>query len=64
MSVKAYIYIIVALIVIWALDSININAMFKKNKILQSRIIYLIIAFSLVYLFTNFIWDFFLSTKI
>ena len=32
MSAKAYIYIIVALIVIWALDSVNINAIFKKIK--------------------------------
>lgn len=64
MSVKVIIYILVSILVIWALDSININKIFKKNKILQARVFYLLLALSFVYLITNFIWDFFLSSKI
>ncbi len=64
MSVKVIIYIIVSIIVIWALDSININKIFKKNKELQARIFYFLLAISLIQLVTNFIWDFFLSSKI
>lgn len=64
MSVKVILYILVSILVIWTLDSININKIFKKNKILQARIFYLLLALSFVYLITNFIWDFFLSSKI
>lgn len=64
MSVKAFLYIIITIIVIWSLDSININQIFKKNRILQARIFYFLIALSLIQLVTSFIYDFYLSTKI
>lgn len=64
MSAKVILYVIVSIIVIWALDSININKIFKKNKELQARVFYFLLAISLVQLVTNFIWDFFLSSKI
>lgn len=64
MSSKALIYLIVTVITTWALDSININKIFKKNKELQARIFYLLLDLSIIYLITNFIWDFFLTTKI
>jgi len=64
MSVKTIIYFLVSILVIWTLDCININKIFKKNRIIQARIFYLLLAFSIIYLITNFIWDFFLSTKI
>ena len=32
MNPKAYLYFIVAIFVIFSLDSININNIFKKNK--------------------------------
>lgn len=64
MSVKAILYLIVTILVIWSLDSININKIFKKNKEIQARLFYFFLAFALIYLITNFIWDLFLSTKI
>lgn len=64
MSVKTFLYIIITIIVIWSLDSININQIFKKNRILQARIFYFLIALSLIQLVTSFIYDFYLSTKI
>lgn len=64
MSVKVILYILVSILVIWTLDCININKIFKKNKVLQARVFYLLLAFSFIYLITNFIWDFFLSSKI
>ncbi|HIS38411.1 MAG TPA: DUF1146 domain-containing protein [Candidatus Onthousia faecavium] len=57
MSVKYFIYLIVTIITIWALDSININAIFKKNKIWQARVFYFFLALSLIYLVTNCIYD-------
>jgi len=40
MSVKFFIYCLITILVIWAMDSVNINGIFKKNKILQARIFY------------------------
>ncbi len=64
MSVKTIIYFGVAILVIWSLDSVNINHIFKKNKEMQAKVFYMLLAFALIYLITNFIWDFFLASKI
>mgnify|MGYP002708137050 FL=1 len=55
---KFILYILIMILVIWAVDSINLNNIFKKNRPYQARIIYIIIIFSLTYLTTNFILDF------
>lgn len=57
MRVKFLLYIIVGIVVIWSMDSININQIFKKNKISQARIFYFFLTIALVYLVTNFIYD-------
>lgn len=64
MSSKALLYLIIAIITTYSLDSINITKIFKKNKEMQARIFYLLLDLSIIYLITNFIWDFFLTTKI
>ncbi len=64
MSAKFFLYLFTTPLVIWAMDSININHIFKKNRIWQARIFYTILGLSLIYLFTNFIYDVFLSSKI
>ena len=64
MSVKFILYIIVSVIVIWAFDSININKIFKKNKVAQATIFYFLLGISMIYLVTNFLYDFFTSTLI
>ncbi len=64
MSVKYFLYFIVTIIVIWSLDSININAIFKKNKIWQARVFYFFLTISLIYLVTNCIYDLYESAII
>ena len=64
MSAKYFIYILVGILVIWSFDSLNINSLFKKNRVLQARVLYFMLALSLTYLVTNFIWDFFTVSKI
>jgi uncharacterized integral membrane protein (TIGR02327 family) len=64
MAIKAILYIIVTPFVIWALDGVNINSIFKKNKILQASILYIMICISLTYLVVNFFMDFFIQTRI
>lgn len=51
-------YIIILPLVIWAVDGININSIFKSNRIYQARVIYIIIIFALTYLTVNFMYDF------
>lgn len=63
MQGKFLIYIIVTILVVWAMDSININQIFKKNKIYQARLFYFFLGLSMIYLVTNFIMDLFTSLK-
>lgn len=58
MTLKYILYFVVTILVIWAMDSININQLFKKNaNPIQARIFYFFIALSMIYLVTNFIYD-------
>ncbi len=63
MKIKFILYIIVGIFVIWSMDSININGIFKKNKIYQARLFYFFLTISIIYLVTNFIYDFYFSLK-
>lgn len=64
MAGKFFLYVIVTFIVIWSLDSVNINKIFKKNKVYQATVFYFLLGTSLIYLVTNFIMDLFTSIKI
>ena len=61
--IKLLLYVIVIPLVIFAMDSVNINNIFKKNKVYQARILYLLIIFAMSYLICNFIYDFIYSIK-
>ena len=58
MKVKLIVYLVVTILVIIGLDSININNIFKKNKVFQARLFYLLLITALVYLVTNFMFEF------
>lgn len=64
MTGKFFLYIVVAILVIWSMESVNINQIFKKNRIVQARIFYFLLGISLIYLVTNFLMDLFTSIKI
>ena len=51
-------YCLILIIVIWAIDGININHIFKKDRVYQARVFYIMIIFSITYLVSNFIIDF------
>ena len=61
---KLLLYVLVTILVIWAMDSVNINKIFKKDKIIQARVFYFLLGISLIYLVTNFILDLFTVSKI
>lgn len=56
--IKFFLYLLVIPLVIFAVDSININNIFKKNKFYQAKLLYIILVFSLSYLMVNFLYDF------
>ena len=64
MTIKTVLYIILTPIIIWTLESINTNNLFKKNRFNQARILYIIVSLGLSYLAVNFLYDFYLSCKI
>ena len=63
MTGKIIVYIFVAVGVIWSLESVNINGIFKKNRVFQARLLYFFLGLSMIYLVTNFIWDLFTTIK-
>lgn len=64
MTGKFFLYILVTILVIWSLDAVNINQIFKKNRIVQARVFYFMLALSMIYLVTNFLYDIFSSVRI
>lgn len=58
--VKFILYLLIIPIVVWSMDSVNINGIFKKGEsnYYQARVIYMMIVVSISYLVVNFINDF------
>ena len=61
---KIALYFLTTVLVIISLDSVNINNVFKKNKVFQARLFYFFLAISLIYLVTNFIYEIATTIKI
>ena len=61
---KFFLYLVVTILVIWAMDSLNINGIFKKGKVIQARILYFFLGIALIYLITNFLMDLFTIMKL
>ena len=64
MTGKFFLYVLVTILVIWSLDAVNINQIFKKNRVTQARVFYFMLALSMIYLVTNFLNDIFSSVRI
>ena len=60
---RLLLYAFVTVVVIWEMDSVNINQIFKKNHVVQARVFYFLLGLSLIYLVTNFLMDLFISSK-
>ena len=58
--VKLILYVLVIPIVVFSMDSVNINALFKKGQsnYYQARVFYMVLVMSFSYLIVNFIYDF------
>ena len=58
--IKLILYILVLPVVVFSLDSVNLNAIFKKNKdcYYRARVMYMLLVISLSCLVVGFINDF------
>jgi uncharacterized membrane protein YwzB len=58
--VKLLLYVITIPVVVWSVDSINFNSLFKKGEVNQyrARIFYMIFVLSISYLIVSFLYDF------
>ena len=62
--IKAILYLILFPFTIWAMEGLELNKFFKQSRIVQARIMYLMMAMSISYLVVNFLYDFFINFKI
>ena len=58
MNYKTYLYIFFVFLSIFALSSINYEKIIKQNKIIETKILVMILGLALGYLITNFVVDF------
>ena len=56
--IKTLLYFLVAMVVLFALDSVNINQIFKKNKVFQARLFYFLIVLALTHIISKMILEF------
>lgn len=63
MNVKLILYVVILPLSLYALDSLNIENKFKKNKIYQARLLVLFLAMSMSYLVVNFLTDVFMYSS-
>ena len=62
--IKAILYLVSFPISVWAMSGLDLNRFFKQSKILQARVIYLLLAMGITYLSVNFFYDFFINFQI
>lgn len=62
-SIKAILYCLFVPLVVWALNSVNMNAILKKNQYYAARLFYLLLVMSISYLSVNFFYDFFEAVR-
>lgn len=64
MNYKLIIYVFNIMLCLFSLNSIHFEKIIKKDKIIETRILVIIIGLILAYLLTNFIFDFLEFSKI
>lgn len=64
MTIKAILYILSVPCSLYALQSLNLDKFLKGNKVVQARILVLFLSLGLSYLAVNFLYDFFVNTRV
>ena len=58
MNYKAYLYVITLFLSIFAMSGINFDTFIRKNKVIEARILVILLSLCSSYIVTNFITDF------
>lgn len=64
MNFKTYIYIVSVLLSTFAVSGINFNNLFRKNKVVEARVLIVLLVLALGYLVGSFIITFIECSKI
>lgn len=58
--IRIILYVIIVPLVVWCMDSVNINSLFKKGQsnYYQARVFYMLLVISISYLVVSFFNDF------
>lgn len=64
MNIKFYLYFLIVPLTIWTLMSLNLEKYFKRGHINQIKTFYILLSFGLSYLVVNFLYDFYLVSKL
>lgn len=64
MDAKLMLYLFSTVIVVFSIDSVNINAIFKKNKVFQARVFYFLLALCMIEILTELFYNLFTITKL
>ena len=63
MSAKFFLYLFSFVIVVFSIESVNISVIFKKNRVMQAKIFYFILALCMTELLTNFLYNLYEASK-
>ncbi len=58
MRVEIYLYTFFTLFAIYIFNGVNWQVIMKKNRVIETKLLVLVLSFSLGYLLTNFMMDF------
>lgn len=61
--IKIILYILFLFVTLYSMDGLNINKYFKQSRVIQARLIYILVAIAISYLVTNFCYDFVMCFK-
>lgn len=64
MNYKLLVYVFNIMLCTFSLSGINFEKIIKKNKVVETRILVIVLGCILAYLLTNFIFDFISISKI
>ena len=58
MNYKVYLYAIFLFLSIFILSGVNFEKFMKRGKVLEARLLIMVLSVALSYLLTNFVYDF------
>lgn len=58
MSIEIYLYTIFTLLAVYVLNGVNFQAFMKTNRVIETKLLVLMLSFGISYLLTSFVMGF------